>query len=428
MNTVLVSKRSKIRKKQGVWRLGWPGLVIIFMILLTAVKTSLFGSEKINGPLIGAILEKGGEDEAKNSMNTIERTKDVDRGINRQNRLEDGREEAREHTSQHQYQKAINLAPKISNEDTKVGKRFFEAANPLRDEPQQSCLQYACLSCPESPSECEKCARPYYLDKEAFCNRCSSGCVRCQSSKTCLECSSTHALTSKKKCSLKTWIYIAIFFSIAILALVVGILIFVYDRKMRRREEEVKASVMKRKEELLDMMKKLSEKREKESRGIQSEAGANKRKDLYNKYKYNSLQHSLSRGSSQDNFMNKSRVKMSGGKLSEYRARIRLSKQLSLNNGGMSRDEGSSYEKLDYSTRRSGVEGFNESDRGSERSGRGPESGQSRVRLEDLKNDEEEFSLRSLDESVGRWNQGGYMKTVDTGKDSLKMSLRENGG
>lgn len=208
----------------------------------------------------------------------------------------------------------------------------------------QKCETNHCTSCSKAPKICDECEDFFFLDEQKNCQNCASGCVTCKNEKICLECTSTKTLSSSQECRLKSWIWIAIIGSIIFLILVGGILLFIFDRKAAKKQIELKKKLLEHKKKLLERKKQEIEKEKAEKKNNKPFRYSSESSDSFRAYStsigspvkeertsYNGSMKSSRDGSIGGTFERKSRVKLHGGKLSQYLTKIRLEKKMSLN-------------------------------------------------------------------------------------------------
>ena len=194
----------------------------------------------------------------------------------------------------------------------------------------KNCTDVRCKTCPKGPDICESCQKGHFLNG-TICGDCIAGCIQCENNLSCITCSSTHKLTNAKKCSWKSWIWIAIGSGVVFIILASSYLVYVYDKKAVADDKKAKRE--KRKQEFI------KKRMEEEKRKKQLEAAArNPIADSYRsigggeteKSKKSSDSESGSNNRKSSSYEWKSRVKTHGGKLTEYLTKIKLEKQKSM--------------------------------------------------------------------------------------------------
>lgn len=191
-----------------------------------------------------------------------------------------------------------------------------------------TCKDEACLYCPNSIAKCKEC-KEFYFQTEGKCQSCIKGCRKCKGKLICSECSSTRQLSSSKKCRLKTWIFIALIGSGVLLFVVCGVMMLVFDKRAERKEKEFKKKLLLYKKKLLEKKKK--EMIEKSMKGAGNRSSYHASTGIGTPEGKGRASYDFRDSSGGER---KSRVILSGGKLTQYLHKIRLKRQASMNNLG----------------------------------------------------------------------------------------------
>lgn len=181
----------------------------------------------------------------------------------------------------------------------------------------QSCADKSCTSCPTHPAECLQCKSFHFLS-EKKCSQCISGCLSCNNSQECLSCTSTYQMADDKTCKFKSWIWISIAGAVALVVVVIGVLIYFYDKRAVKIEKKLEKEKMKRRY----IAKRMEEDRRK--------AELDKVATECIEDNYKSIGGSKSETVKTPDQKYSSRVKMQGGKLTEYLVKLKLTRQHSL--------------------------------------------------------------------------------------------------